>query len=127
MAKENLTREQLIEIGVNPDNLVYPNGEMNIIVQLFGSEDGTCDSSTGEKKVIDEMLPDIYQPRRNRVYSCECEGGSVPFMDKKDKEDFAKHLRDSAERLKIMSHYLSCQANEIEEFGYPKTTCYYPE
>lgn len=127
MTKENLTREQLIGIGVNPDNLVYPNGEMNIVVQLFGSEDGTRDSSTGEKEVIDEMLPDIYQPRRNRVHSCGCEGNGVPFATGEDKADFVKHLRDSAERLKIMSHYLSCQANEIEEFGYPKTTCYYPE
>ena len=127
MEREILTKEKLIEIGVNPDNLVYPHGEMNVIVQLFGSEDGTRDSSTGEKEVIDEMLPDIYHPRKNRVWSCGCLGDGVPFVTDEDKADFVKHLRDSAERLKIMSHYLSCQANEIEEFGYPKTTCYYPE
>ena len=36
-----LTREELIEIGVNPDNMTYPMGEMNVIVQCFGYEDGT--------------------------------------------------------------------------------------
>ena len=27
-----LTKEELIKIGVNPDNMTYPMGEMNVIV-----------------------------------------------------------------------------------------------
>jgi hypothetical protein len=54
-------------------------------------------------------------------------GDEINFETQKQKEDFVKHLRDSAERLKIMSYYLTQQANEIEELGYPKTSLYYPE
>lgn len=123
-----LTREQLVEIGVNPDNMTYPMGEMNVIVQCFGSEDGTEeDYETGEKHQITEVYPDIYQPRKNRVWSCGCQGDSPSIETEEDKKDWCAHLRDSAERLKIMAYYLSKQADEIEEFGYPKTTCYYPE
>lgn len=123
-----LTKEELIAIGVNPDVMVYPNGEMNVIVQCFGYEDGLQeDYSTGEKYPVKELYPDIYQPRRNEVYSCGCSGNGIPIEDEHDRTDYIAHLRDSAERLKIMAYYLSKQADEIEEFGYPKTTCYYPE
>lgn len=124
----NLTREQLIEIGVNPDNLNYPCGEMNIIVQLFGltKKDILLDQQErGDNFII--LNPDIYQPRKNRVWSCSCSGDGVNISSLEDKEDFVKHLRDSAERLKIMAYLLSQQANEIETIGYPVTTCYYPE
>ena len=129
---ENLTREQLIEIGVNPDNLCYPDGEMNVIVQSFGYEDGMQEeydhyTDTETKHPVNKLYPDIYHPRKNCGWSCGCEGDAIPFEDEEDKKDWVKHLRDSAERLKIMAYYLTCQANEIEEFGYPKTTCYYPE
>ena len=118
-----LTAEQLIEIGVNPDNLKHPNGEMNIIVQLFGSEDGLDED--GNKFI--QVNPDVYHPRKNSVWSCGCQG-SGPFIDTEEgKRKFVVHLRDSAERLKIMAYKLFKQADEIEEFGYPKTTLYYPE
>lgn len=115
-----LSKDELIAIGVNPDNLTYPSGEMNVIVQCFG-----CEEEDVEELV--ELSPDIYQPRKNRVWSCGCEGDNVAFETDEEKADWVKHLRDSAERLKIMSYYLTKQADEIEECGYPKTTCYYPE
>lgn len=105
--------------------MTYPMGEMNVIVQCFGSEDGTEeDYETGEKRQITEVYPGIYQPRKNRVWSCGC---VAPIDDEKSRKDWCAHLRDSAERLKVMAYYLSKQADEIEEFGYPKTDCYYPE
>lgn len=123
-----LTKEELIEIGVNPDNMTYPGGEMNVIVQCFGYEDGTTeDYETGEKKQVTEVYPDIYMPRKNDIYSCGCTGEGVSIEDEMDRSDYVWHLRDSAERLKVMAYYLSKQADEIEEFGYPKTDCYYPE
>lgn len=126
--KSYLTREELLEIGVNPDNMNYPDGEMNIIVQMFGYENGTVENDeTGELEPVSEVYPDVYHPRKNEVYCTAVRGDGIYIADEDEKKDFVKHLRDSAERLKIMAHYLSCQANEIEEFGYPKTTCYYPE
>ena len=121
--EDTLTREQLIEIGVNPDNLKHPNGEMNIIVQLFGFEDGVDDDGNP----VDHVNPDVYHPRKNSVWSCGCSGDGPSIATKEDKEAFVTHLRDSSERLKIMAYKLTQQANEIEEFGYPKTTLYYPE
>lgn len=121
-----LSKEQLIEIGVNPDNLNYPNGEMNVIVQCFGFDDETIEAiKSGED--IAEVSPDIYHPRKNSVWSCGCSGDNIPIETEDEKADWVKHLRDLAERLKIMSYYLMKQAEEIEEFGYPKTKCYYPE
>lgn len=125
-----LTKEELIAIGVNPDNLIYPNGEMNVIVQCFGceNEDGTVhDYETETDKPMTEVYPDIYRPRKNSIWSCGCSDDPISIEDEEDKKDYVKHLRDSAERLKIMAHYLFCQADEIEKFGYPKTDCYYPE
>ena len=119
-----LTKEELIEIGVNPDNMTYPMGEMNVIVQCFGYEDGTF---VDDQHPVTEIHPDIYQPRKNRVWSYACEGDSISIATEEDKKNWCAHFRDSAERLKIMAYYLSKQADEIEEFGYPKTTCYYPE
>lgn len=128
----SVSAEELKANGVNLEALKYPYGEMNIIVQCFGTLDGMEeeydeDLETEVKHPITELLPDIYQPRRNRVWSCGCSGDSVAFETDEDKKDWVLHLRDSAERLKIMSYILSKQANEIEEFGYPKTSLYYPE
>lgn len=101
---------------------------MNVIVQCFGSEDGTIENfETGAKERMTEVYPDIYMPRKNDVFSCGCTGSGEPIDDEESRKDWVAHLRDSAERLKIMSYYLSKQADEIEEFGYPKTDCYYPE
>lgn len=116
-----MTREELIEIGVNPDNMVYPHGEMNIIVHCFG-----CDEDEIENNEL-KIYPDIYQPRRNRVYSCGCNGDSFDLTDEEVKRDYLAHLKDSAERLKIMAHKMSLQIKELEEKGYFTTDLYYPE
>ena len=122
-----LTEEELIKIGVNLKNITE-SGEMNIIVQCFGSKDGMVeDYETGEILPVNKMYPDIYQPRKNRVYSYGCSNNSIPFETDEEKKEWIKHLKDSAERLKIMAYYLMKQAEEIEKFGYPKTDCYYPE
>lgn len=117
-----MTKAELIERGVNFDNMNYPFGEMNIIVQQF---------ATLKKDLEDDDVlianPDIYQPRKNRVWSCGCQGDGVDISTEKDCKDYASHLRDSAERLKIMSIILTKQAEELEEFGEIRTTLYYPE
>lgn len=114
--------EKLKEIGINTDNFV-PFGEMNIIVQCHGIDDTDDEFDPNDINVY----PDIYQPRKNRVWSCSYNGEPINLNDEEEKTKHIKHLKDSAERLKIMSYLLSKQAEEIEEFGYPKTTCYYPE
>jgi hypothetical protein len=118
--EKGFTKEELIELGINYDNMNYPFGEMNVIVQWFGrpkvNEDGT---------ESDYAYPDIYMPRKNRVWSVTDK--DINLSDEDDRKDFIKHLRDSAERLKIWSHLLSRQANELEETGYTDTVCYYPE
>lgn len=121
-----LSNDELIKIGVNLDNLTYPMGEMNIIVQCYGFDDETIQEIKDKDDII-EVAPDIYHPRKNSVWSCGCQGDNIPIETEDEKEDWVKHLRDSADRLKIMSYYLMKQADEIEEFGYPKTTLYYPE
>lgn len=123
MEDNKLSREKLIEIGVNPDNMKHENGEMNIIVQLFGYENGKTENG----KKVENVYPDIYHPRKNSVWSCGCMGDAPSIATKDERKDFVIHLRDSAERLKIMAYKLSCQADEIEKLGYPKTTLYYPE
>lgn len=115
----NLTKEQLLAIGVNPENMKYPFGAMNIIVQCFGQKD--VEERDGK------VYPDIYQPRKNRVWSCGCSGQEIPIGTEQERKDWVAHLRDSAERLKIMAHKLQNQAEEVERLGYPETTLYYPE
>ena len=118
-----MTKAELIERGVNFDNMNYPFGEMNIIVQQFATlkkdlEDGDVLTAN----------PDIYQPRKNSVWSCGCQDSSgFDISTENDRTDYASHLRDSAERLKIMSIILTKQAEELEEFGEIRTTLYYPE
>jgi hypothetical protein len=74
-----------------------------------------------------KIYPDIYQPRRNRVYSCGCNGDSFDLTDEEVRRDYLAHLKDSAERLKIMAHKMSLQIKELEEKGYFTTDLYYPE
>ena len=121
-----LSNEELIKIGVNPNNLVYPDGEMNVIVQCFGLSDDDIQEIENNDSLY-EVQPDVYHPRKNSVWSCAQHGDGYDLSDEDDKKDYVMHLRDSAERLKIMAYYLTKQAEEIEEFGYPKTTLYYPE
>ena len=52
-----LTKEELIEIGVNPDNMTYPMGEMNVIVQCFGYKGGRFINEDGEDVAIDDKHP----------------------------------------------------------------------
>jgi ribosome biogenesis GTPase A len=51
----------------------------------------------------------------------------IDLSDDEQRADFIAHLKDSAERLKVMSLLLSRQAKELEETGYTSTVCYYPE
>lgn len=127
-----MTKDELKAIGVNPEYLTYPSGKYNIIVQCFGDENGEEEVWDDEKNDIEvvsikTIYPDIFRPRKHSLRSCNEENGGIPFETEEDKKDWVAHLRDSAERLKILSHLLQIQANEIEEFGYPKTTCFIPE
>lgn len=117
-----MKREELIELGVNFENMKYPNGEMNIIVQQYQTLKKDVDD--GEDFMA---YPDIYQPRKNRVWSCNCSGDAVDISTEEGKKDYITHLKDSSERLKIMSILLSEQAKELEEFGEIRTSLYYPE
>lgn len=113
------TREELLRIGVEPDNMQRPCGEMNIIVQSnnYAEENGHI-----------YIMPDIYQPRKNSVWSYSCQDKEyIDLADENQKKAYIEHLRDSAERLKILSHKLAQQADEIEELGRPLTFVYYPE
>lgn len=118
-----MTKAELIDKGVNFDNMNYPFGEMNIIVQQFA----TLKKDLGDDDVL-TAKPDIYHPRKNSVWSCVCQDDSgFDISTENEREDYVSHLRDSAERLKIMSIILSQQAKELEEFGEIRTTLYYPE
>lgn len=101
--------------GINPDNLRDDKFyDSNIIIQSFGKEDDN------EDRYI--VTPLNYMPRKER-----CDYLEFDLSDEKQKEEFLEHLRDSQERLKILSLLLHKQEEEIMEFGYPKTTCYYPD
>ena len=117
-----MTKAELIERGVNFDNMNYPCGEMNIIVQQMAHL-----KSEVEPGDILQAYPDVYQPRKNRVWSCSCSGDPFPLDSETDRENYISHLKDSSERLKIMSIILAEQAKELEQFGEIRTTLYYPE
>ena len=117
-----MTKAELEARGVNFDNMTYPNGELNIIVQSFA-----CDKESLEEGQELEVYPDIYQPRRNYLWSMGDDGYAIDLENEDSRKDYIAHLRDSAERLKIMSIYLSKQADELEEFGESYTHCYYAE
>lgn len=57
-----MTKEDLLKLGINVDDLNYPFGEMNIIVQCFGQPENEDDRNEDPT-----VSPDIYQPRKNRV------------------------------------------------------------
>ena len=117
-----MTKAELAERGVNFDNMNYPCGEMNIIVMQMSQLKSDVESGD-----ILKAYPDIYQPRKNKVWSCSCYDDAFPLDSKDDKEHYISHLKDSAERLKIMSILLSEQAKELEQFGEIRTSLYYPE
>lgn len=119
--------EELQKLGVKLENLTYKNGEMNIIVQQFPSEEHELNDNDEESPTINVSFPDIYQPRKNRVYSYAETGKTINLDDPDCRADHIKHMRDSAERLKIMSILLDKQADELEQTGKITTCMYYPE
>lgn len=118
--KNGFTKEELIELGIDYGKMNYPYGEMNIIVQWFGRHQEGYDNNEDNF-----AYPDVYQPRRNMVWSVTDD--KIDLSDEEKRKDFISHLRDSSERLKVLSHLLSRQAQELEESGYTDTVCYFPE
>lgn len=47
-----MTKEELLKLGIKVEDLTYPFGEMNIIVQCFKQKDEN-------DNIIDELYPDI--------------------------------------------------------------------
>lgn len=119
--------EELQELGIKLENLTYENGEMNIIVQQFPSVEYDENDNDEESPTINVAFPDIYQPRKNRVYSYSETGDIIDLDDPDSRKEHIKHMRDSVERLKIMSILLNKQADELEQTGKITTTMYYPE
>lgn len=110
-----MTEEQIKKFGIKIQNLQpdSTNYSANIIVQCFGKED------EDDKHIVHPLN---FMPRKERC--CELD---YDLSDKGQKEKYLKQLRDSQERLKILSLLLHKQEEEVIEFGYPKTTCYYPD
>lgn len=117
--KNGFTKNELIELGIDYNKMNYPYGEMNIIVQWLGRPRDNDD--------VEENFayPDIYQPRKNMIWSVT--DNQIDLSDEEQRKDFIAHLRDSSERLKVLSYLLSRQAQELEETGYTETVCYFPE
>ena len=110
-----MTEEQIKKFGIKIQNLQpdSTNYSANIIVQCFGKED------EDDKHIVHPLN---FMPRKER-------GGELDYdlSDKGQKEKYLKQLRDSQERLKILSLLLHKQEEEVIEFGYPKTTCKHPD
>ena len=122
-----MTKQELEVLGVNFENMNYPYGEMNIIVHQFPSEEYEENDNDDESPTINVAFPDIYQPRKNRVYSYGETGDIINLDDPDSRKEHIKHMRDSVERLKIMSILLAKQADELEQTGKITTIMYYPE
>ena len=93
-----MTEEQIKKFGIKIQNLQpdSTNYSANIIVQCFGKED------EDDKHIVHPLN---FMPRKERC--CELD---YDLSDKGQKEKYLKQLRDSQERLKILSlllHYLS--------------------
>lgn len=110
-----MTEEQIKKFGIKIQNLQpdSTNYSANIIVQCFGKED------EDDKHIVHPLN---FMPRKER-----CRELDYDLSDKGQKEKYLKQLRDSQERLKILSLLLHKQEEDVIEFGYPKTTCYYPD
>jgi hypothetical protein len=122
-----MTTQELKDAGVKLENLTHEYGEMNIIVQQFPSEEYKENDNDDESPTINVAFPDIYQPRKNRVYSYGETGEVINLDDPEIRANHLKHMRDSVERLKIMSILLAKQADELEQTGKITTIMYYPE
>lgn len=114
-----MKREDLKKYNINEEELIYPHGEMNIIVQGFSTKSDDENDNFAQ--------PDIYHPRKNSVWSCVNENDGYNLSEKKDREFYITHLKDSANRLRIMAVLLEKQAKELAEKGYIETNCYYPD
>lgn len=114
-----MKKEELKNYQINEEDLTYPNGEMNIIVQGFNTK------SDDENDNI--VYPDIYHPRKSFIWSCTCEGDGYDLSDKEERDNYIAHLKDSAGRLRILAVLLEKQAKELAEKGYIETDCYYPD
>lgn len=107
--------EKYKEIGVDTSKFTK-YGEMNVLIQMFGNKDGCNDD--GEKKVN----PICFMPRKGYCYDEEFD-----LANEDAKSELIAVLNNSIERLKVWQYLLTKQRDEIIKFGYPKTTCYYPE
>ena len=110
-----MNKETIKQKGINVENL-QPEGmyDINILVQCMGCEDDDKDKY--------KVYPLNFMPRKERCCALEFD-----LSNEEEKEEFLKHLRDSQERLKILSLLLHKQEEEIIEYGYPKTDCYFPD
>lgn len=115
-----MTRDELLKLGIKVEDLNYPLGEMNVIVQCFAQKDE-------DGNVINELYPDIYQPRKNMVWSCGCFNDGISVETTEEKKDYILHLKDSIGRLRILALLLEKQVNELETIGHIETNCYYPD
>ena len=122
-----MTKQELQAHGVKLENLTHEYGEMNIIVQQHPSVEYEENDNEEDSPTINVAFPDIYQPRRNRVYSYGETGEVINLDDPEIRANHLKHMRDSVERLKIMSILLAKQADELEQTGKITTSMYYPE
>lgn len=116
-----MTKEELAKLGINVEDLKYPQGELNIIVQCFPQredEDGN---------IIREVFPDIYHPRKNSIWSCNLNEDGFSVESPKEIDKYILHLKDSVGRLRILALLLEKQVKELETIGYVKTLCYFPD
>lgn len=91
-----MTHAELKLNNINVEDLIYPNGELNIIVQCFGK-------SEEDYKEDPNVYPSIFHPRKNTVVSYANIGEGIDLSNKEEREDYIKHLKDSVGRLRIMA------------------------
>lgn len=63
-----MTAEELQKLGVKLENLTYRNGEMNIIVQQFPSEEYEENDNDEKPPTINVVFPDIYISQEETEY-----------------------------------------------------------
>lgn len=108
------------KFNVNVDNIVDGRFyEGNIIIQCFANYDESEDDLDDKY----QLNPLYFLPRKERC----SDYGEIDLKNEDDKKEYLENLKDSAERLKILAALMEKHAKEIEEFGYPKTSFYYPD
>lgn len=114
---ETLSKQEINDFAIKEENI--NNGglyECNVIVQCFSNPNAVLDD---ERYLIN---PTNYMPRKESCYEY-----MIDLRDESAKNAYLVHLRDSQERLKILAALLHKQEVEIEKYGYPMTSVYYPE